>query len=250
MDTVQTLFDEIRAFGAAHGDPERVRKYERFFVEGYDAYGLEQKEMEARRDAWLTHYRPILKKEGFLDLAGRLVGTGKYEDASFALWFTKSFLDELTAGDFACLSALFETGVCNWAHTDMFSLDILAEFLNRGIVPVQALADWRSAGVKWKRRAVAVSLIKVVPGKLSPTQALEFVEPMMMDSEKVVHQGLGWLLRELWKLDAAAVEDFLLLWKDRCARLIVQYATEKMTAEQKVRFKKTRSCVFQKKENS
>jgi 3-methyladenine DNA glycosylase AlkD len=63
---------------------------------------------------------------------------------------------------------------------------------------------------------------------------------MMGDSEKVVHQGLGWFLRETWKRDRNPVEAHLLKWKDTCARLIVQYATEKMSKEEKLRFKRVK----------
>jgi 3-methyladenine DNA glycosylase AlkD len=67
---------------------------------------------------------------------------------------------------------------------------------------------------------------------------LDFLEPMMLMPEKVVHQGLGWFLREAWKLYPQPVEDFLLKWKDSAPRLIFQYATEKMTSDEKIRFKK------------
>ena len=65
-----------------------------------------------------------------------------------------------------------------------------------------------------------------------------FIEPLMMDSERVVHQGLGWFLREAWKLRKKQTESFLLKWKNDAARVIFQYATEKMTPEQKKRFRK------------
>jgi len=66
---------------------------------------------------------------------------------------------------------------------------------------------------------------------------LRFIRPMMMDEERVVHQGLGWFLREAWKVNPKAVEPFLMEWKDRSARLIFQYATEKMTPKQKARYR-------------
>ena len=72
---------------------------------------------------------------------------------------------------------------------------------------------------------------------------LEFVAPLMLDSEKVVQRGLGWLLREMWKLSPKAVENFLLKWKDICARLIIQYATEKMTQKQKLKFQRQASAL-------
>jgi len=67
---------------------------------------------------------------------------------------------------------------------------------------------------------------------------LEFVRPLMMDNERVVHQGLGWFLRETWKKDPSPVEAYLLEFKDTAARLIFQYATEKMSPAQKERFRR------------
>ena len=62
----------------------------------------------------------------------------------------------------------------------------------------------------------------------------------MMDKEREVHQGVGWFLREAWKIEPAPVEAFLLKYKDTAPRLIFQYATEKMTPEEKNRFRKSK----------
>ena len=69
---------------------------------------------------------------------------------------------------------------------------------------------------------------------------LGFVNALMMDKERFVHQGLGWFLREAWKIHPQPVEEFLLKWKDSAPRKIFQYATEKMSKEQKVRFRAAR----------
>jgi 3-methyladenine DNA glycosylase AlkD len=69
---------------------------------------------------------------------------------------------------------------------------------------------------------------------------LDFVDPMMMDEERFVQQGLGWLLREAWKKRPGPVESFLLKWKDSAPRKIYQYATEKMTKQQKARYRRQR----------
>jgi 3-methyladenine DNA glycosylase AlkD len=41
-----------------------------------------------------------------------------------------------------------------------------------------------------------------------------FIEPLMLDEQRVVQQGLGWFLREAWKLKRKETEAFLLKWKD------------------------------------
>jgi 3-methyladenine DNA glycosylase AlkD len=70
------------------------------------------------------------------------------------------------------------------------------------------------------------------------TPVFAFIEPLMTDDEREVHQGVGWFLREAWKLKRNETENFLLEWKDTAPRLIIQYATEKMSTEEKQRFKK------------
>ena len=60
----------------------------------------------------------------------------------------------------------------------------------------------------------------------------------MKDKEEDVQKGLGTLLREIWKKQPEIAEEFLLKWKDKCGRKIIQYATEKMDKSQKVKFKK------------
>ena len=67
---------------------------------------------------------------------------------------------------------------------------------------------------------------------------LKIIEPLMQDNERVVHQGVGWFLRESWKKFPEQIEDYLLKYKDTSPRLIFQYACEKMTPENKARFKK------------
>jgi hypothetical protein len=63
----------------------------------------------------------------------------------------------------------------------------------------------------------------------------------MLVKAREVHQGLGWFLSEAWKIDPAPVEEFLLKYKNSAARLIFQYATEKMTPEGKVRFRRDKA---------
>ena len=63
----------------------------------------------------------------------------------------------------------------------------------------------------------------------------------MLDPERVVQQGLGWFLREAWKKTPAPVEAYLTGWKDTAPRLIFQYATEKMSAADRARFRRAKS---------
>lgn len=238
---IETLAREIRQLCIENSDEVLVKKYSRYFVEGYDAFGVPQKVMENQRDIWLKEYKSEFGMPGFFRLGDLLVSTGKYEEASLAIWFLESFRKDFSPATLERAGQWLDGGVCNWAHADVLSYKIFSELISRKIVPYTAFAPWRTAQSKWKRRVVPVSLIKSLPQYDSIQDVLDFLAPMMIQPEKVVHQGLGWFLREAWKAYPQPVEAFLLQWKETSARLIFQYATEKMTPEQKIRFKRTKN---------
>ncbi len=238
---IDHLLMEIRDFCLQNSNPALVQKYSRFFVEGYDAYGVEQKVIENQRKIWLEEFRGTLGFDDFLKLGDLLVASGKYEEVFLAFWFIKTFDKEFTKDTFTKLADWLENGICNWAQTDTFSMDIVSPFLINRIVELDDFSGWRNSPSKWMRRSVPVSLIKPAQQGLPVTVVLDFIAPLMHDSEKVVHQGLGWLLREVWKIYPAEVEPFLMEWKDICARLIIQYATEKMTSKHKIKFRRSSS---------
>ncbi|HEX2394269.1 MAG TPA: DNA alkylation repair protein, partial [Bacteroidales bacterium] len=94
---------------------------------------------------------------------------------------------------------------------------------------------------KFQRRSVPVTLIKILKTRENYKDLFTFIECLMSDPEREVHQGTGWFLREAWKKKPSETEEFLLKWKDSAPRLIVQYASEKMTADGKARFKRKKS---------
>ena len=129
-------------------------------------------------------------------------------------------------------------GVNNWAITDAISGELIPYFIKQKIVTLDDFVTWRDAANKFQRRAVPVSLIKPFKAGFELMPLLEFIDPLMMDTERVVHQGLGWFLRECWKKQPEPVEEFLHKRKNDAARLIFQYATEKMTKEYRQQFRK------------
>jgi 3-methyladenine DNA glycosylase AlkD len=238
-DLIESLLREIRQELKAKSDPVRVKKYARFFVEGYDAYGVDLNLLRSQRQEWFDKNKEELGLPGFMQVGLQLVKSEKYEEGFIAIDLIYHYIEEFTPDVFKQLGEWLDDGLCNWAHVDSFSSEILSVFLTRKIVPVDTFSTWRYSPSKWKRRAVPVTLIKVLKNGVSIPELLTFIGPMMEDKEKVVQQGLGWFLREAWKVAPKPVEGFLLKWKDVCARLIIQYATEKMPVKQKPAFKKS-----------
>jgi 3-methyladenine DNA glycosylase AlkD len=239
-ETVSAAVADIRAFCQAHSDPAQADRYRRFFTEGYDPYGVGKEVFAANRLTFYERYKDQLSLKGFLDLGDQLFKSGKYEEGSFAIVSLVPRVKQIDSQAFQRIGGWLECGVRNWAHTDVICGEILGPCLKTGQATPADLADWRRSPGKWKRRAVPVSLLAFVKEPERIPALLEFIRPLMLDPEKVVHQGLGWFLREAWKKSPEPVEAFLLEWKETAPRVIFQYATEKMTAEQKTRFRRSR----------
>jgi 3-methyladenine DNA glycosylase AlkD len=236
MTTPEQLFADIKSFSIINSNEAIIKKYSRYFKEGYDAYGLTTELLHEKTNA-------ILNDESVnLDLAIQtarlLVPTCKYEDTIFAILLLKPFKKQFTADTFREIGYWFELGIKNWAHCDVICGELLFPFLDKNIVGLNAFIPWRTAVNKFQRRAIPVTMIKLLKTSTDYQPYFDFIDPLMMDPEREVHQGLGWFLREAWKLRKKPTEAFLLKWKNSAARLIFQYATEKMTPQEKLRFKR------------
>jgi 3-methyladenine DNA glycosylase AlkD len=230
---------EIRAFCAANANAAQAARYARFFTEGYDPYGITKGIWEANRLRFYEQYRDRLGLPDFLDLGDILLESGKYEEASFAVATLMQLRDQLTPEAFQRIGGWLEHGVRNWAHSDIICGELLGPCLKTRVTGLSDMSSWRDSGTKWKRRAVPVAMLALLDGSVKAETLLKFVRPLMADQERVVHQGVGWFLREAWKRNPAQVEVFLMEWKDTAPRLIFQYATEKMSATKKAAFRRS-----------
>ncbi len=235
---LETILADIRAYCVANADEKMRAKYAKYFKEGYDAYGLGKEKWEAGKEKFVDANREKLNLKDALKLGDVLLESGKYEEASFAIYFALAFKDSFTKETFQHMGKWLEKGIRNWAHTDILCSLVAAEFFKNNIAGFEEMASWRESKTKWKRRAVPVAMIDILKLTKEYQPLLDFLDPLMMDDEEMVQKGLGWFLRETWKKQPQVVEAFLLKWKDAAPRLIFQYATEKMTKEGKERFRR------------
>jgi 3-methyladenine DNA glycosylase AlkD len=157
---------------------------------------------------------------------------------SFSALLFRHFHKQFTPSTFSVIEEWFEAGINNWAHCDVICSELIALFYKKGLITYQDLTSWKRAANKFQRRAVPVSMIKLLKTHPDFNDFFQFIDSMMMDKEREVHQGLGWFLREAWKINPRETEVFLYKWKNLASRLIFQYATEKMNPEGRLKFRK------------
>ena len=229
------LINEIRSYLASNSDPKIAEKYRKYFVEGYDPYGVDASVTVRKAEELI---KGGISLDEAMSLALELVSSNKYEEGHLAISLIKRLRKQYTAQTFEQIAGWFQKGIRNWAHVDGLSGDVVSSFLLDGIVGLKEIAAWETSEYKYQRRTVPVSLIKTVGRTFTSNQVIDTVEPLMLDSEKVVQQGLGWLLREIWKKDPGPVEALLQKYRTTGPRVIFQYATEKMTPQKKEEFRR------------
>lgn len=237
---IDSKLKEIRAFCELNSNPEVIKKYSRYFKEGYDAYGLDSKTIIAQKTAWIASWENEMILDDYLNLGDHLVSSGKFEEASFASCFITSKQKEFSIETFNSVGKWLENGIQNWGNTDELCMITLSLFLFNGIVQPKDFLSWTKSSSKWKRRAVPVTFVEAIKKGHKPEPILSVIESLMEDSEEDVQKGLGTLLREIWKKQPELAEEFLFKWKDKCGRKIVQYATEKMDKEYRKNFRKAK----------
>jgi len=234
------LFKEIMAlveeYLSARANAQNVIKYSRYFKEGYNAWGASSEDVQAAFSL-VQEQCTCLSLDKLIELGKLMFLHGKYEMGSLAILLMEKRYKEYDKGTFAGIKQWFDFGVGNWGHSDHLCTTVCPTFLTRDIVGIDDFLPWRDAESRWTRRAAPVTFIKIKK-EADPQKLLDFVRPLMTDCERVVHQGTGWFLRELWKVHPQKVEDFLYEYRNSAARLIIQYATEKLSKEERLRFRK------------
>ena len=231
---------EIRDFCERNSDPIIIKKYQRFFKEGYDGYGIDDNLFKQQINIWLEQWKDEMTIDSYLTLGDELIKNGRYDENHIAISFINSFRKDFSKDTFNRIGNWFDYGINNWATTDVICMLVISKLLFDKVVYFKDLGTWIESDSEWKRRAVPVALFEVdkLTKELKPWEAIELIEPLMLDDSEYVQKGIGTLLRGLWKRYASEIEDFLMKWKDRCGRLIIQYSTEKMDKEYRKKFRK------------
>ncbi len=236
--TTTEIIQEIRSYCTANADTERLQKSQRFFKEEFVGYGLSAPQVYSKVKEMLK--RGDLELKAIQEAVPVLMKDRMFEEISMGLLLLDGLWKQFTPETFHTINNWFSFSITNWAHADTLGMLILPKFLDKKILEMNDFKPWLNSQFKFQRRCVPVTLIKHMKKTRQVMPSILFVEKLMTDPEREVHQGMGWFLREAWKINSSEVEPFLEKWKDTAPRLIIQYACEKMTAENKLRFKRAK----------
>ena len=239
---IDSKVKEIRDFCETNSNPDIIKKYQRYFKEGYDGYGIDDKTFKEQIDKWTEQWKDEMSIESYLSLGDELMKNGRFDEKHVAINFLKSSRQDFSKVTFNRIGNWFDCGINDWATTDVLCMFVLSSLLFDKVISFNDLETWIDSESEWKRRSVPVALVELdkLTKDLKPFESIELVEPLMLDNSEYVQKGIGTLLRGLWKKYPADIEIFLMKWKDKCGRLIIQYSTEKMDKEYRKKFRKSK----------
>jgi 3-methyladenine DNA glycosylase AlkD len=220
--TAENVQKELRVFASA----ERKKAVEWFFKTGKGQYG--------EGDIFLGVSSPDMRRV-----------SRKYRDLPFAELqkLIASPIHEERSCALAILVLRFEKGgerkailefylrnrqyVNNWDLVDCSAHKILGRAIYEGLQDVAILDRMAVSDILWERRIAIISTMYFIhKGQLDHTFRL--AELLLADREDLMHKAVGWMLREAWKKDSAAVETFLIKHYSQIPRTALRYAIEKM----------------------
>jgi len=127
-----------------------------------------------------------------------------------------------------------------WSVLDSSCVRVLGPFLARKRneeLAKQTINKWANSKNIWIKRGSMVLLLKIVMVKKEFD--IEFVHKLvekMMDysNENYIEKGIGWLLKTCSKYNPDLIYKYLMENKYRFTRLILRYASEKLSKEQRL----------------
>ena len=112
----------------------------------------------------------------------------------------------------------------------------MAEFLKKFPEFAEQVVKWHSSKNRWKRRACAVSFVALArKTKDFDSTIFKIAELLRKDEDDLVRKGVGWMLKEKTNQNKKIVIDYLMKVRNDTPRLVLRYAAEKLSREEKQR---------------
>jgi 3-methyladenine DNA glycosylase AlkD len=160
---------------------------------------------------------------------------GSFEEGAIVCYIYRRFAKRCGEREFRLFTRWLDRYVHNWGHTDAISLWLFGACVANDPALIEALDAWTKSKNRWKRRGAAVSLVYEGRRGRNTDSILRIADLLLGDADDMVQKGVGWLLKETYPSKPAPVMRFLMPRREKTTRLVLRYAAEKMSTEDRAR---------------
>ena len=179
-----------------------------------------------------------LRAEGWvyddvLLIAERLLKAGTFEEGAVGLDLVSRYKKDFRESDFNIFEGWLRDYVSNWAHTDTIAPHVIGELLEKYPGLTERIFEWTNSDNRWMRRASAVIYVLHARRGKFHEAIFRTADALLGDEDEMVQKGVGWMLKCASQADESAVVSYLMKNRGRTSRLVLRYATEKVSLENK-----------------
>jgi 3-methyladenine DNA glycosylase AlkD len=169
--------------------------------------------------------------DGILLITEELLKSGTFEEGAVGLDLVSRYRKDFRESDFNIFESWLRNYVTNWAHADTIAPHIIGELLGKYPSLTESIFEWTKSDNRWVRRASAVTyVIHARHGKFHEA-VFRTADALLGDEDEMVQKGVGWMLKCASQADESTVVSYLMKNSGRTSRLVLRYATEKVSPE-------------------
>jgi 3-methyladenine DNA glycosylase AlkD len=227
MPTPTATLDDIRTDLLSAVDPAYRDKIAVLVPTGATILGVRVPAVRALALTWHRAHKE-LSPDAALDLLAAAFKRRCREELLFAIVLLSRLKKKLDATHLERLDPLVD-GIEDWEVCDQLSMNVIGEIVAADLGETARLEAWARSGNPWRRRAAVASTTALTQkGRAHVAEALAVCRHVTTEKDTGVKKAVGWALREASEKDAAAVHDFLMGWKGKAERRILNEGSQKL----------------------
>lgn len=229
-----TNLSKLKSTIRKNANKENAKNLQWFFKTGKGEYGegdkflglkvpLQRKIAKEFRDLELSDLQQLLQSEFHEDrLISLLILVDKYQKA-----------DETEREKFYKFYLQNRQHINNWDLVDLSAPKIVGQqLLNRD---KEILYKYVRSENLWEKRIAILATATFIKNKHFKT-TLELSDNLLDDKHDLIHKAVGWMLREIGKIDMEILEAYLKPRYNKMPRTMLRYAIEKFPEQKRKKY--------------
>ncbi len=219
--------DEIKQELKKLADPQKAKSYAHFFKTGKGEYG----EGDLFLGVVVPEQRKVAKKYaemGLTDLQ-KLLESGVHEHRVVAIMILTNQFQKADEERYEEIYRFYFKNlkqINNWDLVDGSAPKIIGGYLLDKPQKRKILYKLVQSKNLWERRIAIMATFAFIRNR-EFEDTLKISKILLNDEHDLIHKAVGWMLRELGKVDQEKEEDFLKKYAQRMPRTMLRYAIEK-----------------------
>lgn len=233
--TPRSAAEEALAYFRANADEERAAKFQRYFKDPVNYFGIEWAPYKEWKADFIARLKAQWSIEEAVQFCEIMLEDPHMESRGSGYQVVGAFVDDAEPELFERIHDWLEGYCGNWGLVDNLAPSVLSPLLRKHPALVSNVKEWTSSPNQWVRRGAAVGFVELVGDDAFRQAAYEIATALLDDKEDLTHKAVGWLLREAGKVDRDELEAYLLEQGPRLPRTTLRYAIEKFPKEDRKR---------------